>query len=46
MVGHVGLAWFGRNSEAEFRTVNESMNELMNEVGTELLGQLKSEMGI
>ena len=31
----VGMVWY------EFNIVNESMNELMKEVGIELLGQLK-----
>ena len=26
--GQVGLVWFGRNCEAEFRTMNDLMNEL------------------
>ena len=37
MIGHVGLVWFGQNSEAEFNTMNQSI--LM--VGIELLGRLK-----
>ena len=32
-----GLVWFGQNSEAEFKT----MNQLITRVGIELLGQLK-----
>ena len=31
------FVWFGRNSEAEFNRVNESLSK----VGIELLGQLK-----
>ena len=34
-----GLVWFGQNSEAEFKT----MNQLITRVGIELLGQLKKE---
>ena len=36
-VGQVGLVWFGRKWEAEFKTINE----LISKVGIELLGQLK-----
>ena len=39
--GQVGLVWFGRNCEAEFRTMNDLMNESITKVGIELLGQLK-----
>ena len=36
------MVWFGRNCEAEFRTMNELMNESITKVGIELLGQLKT----
>ena len=28
-----GMVWFGRNCEAEFKTINQSINESMNQKG-------------
>ena len=35
------LVGFGHDSKAEFKTINELMNESITKVGIELLGELK-----